>query len=56
MVKDPVCGMMIEPEKAAANYTYHGETYYFCAESCKAEFAKDPEKFIEKRERGGCCC
>ncbi|MDI3548277.1 MAG: hypothetical protein PWR10_1929 [Halanaerobiales bacterium] len=32
MAKDPVCGMEVDPDKAAATYDYQGKTYYFCAE------------------------
>ncbi|TDW00914.1 YHS domain-containing protein [Halanaerobium saccharolyticum] len=46
MAKDPVCGMDIEPDQAAASYEYKGKTYYFCAEGCKNKFAEDPEKFL----------
>lgn len=55
MVKDPVCGMELDPEKAVTSCTYQGETYYFCAEICRDEFVKDPKKFLDKRGRG-CCC
>ncbi|WP_367079317.1 YHS domain-containing protein, partial [Luteitalea sp.] len=30
-VKDPVCGMTVEPAKAAATSEYQGQTYYFCS-------------------------
>ncbi|PXV63238.1 MULTISPECIES: YHS domain-containing protein [Halanaerobium] len=46
MAKDPVCGMDIEADQAAASYEYKGKTYYFCAEGCKNKFAEDPEKFL----------
>lgn len=46
MVKDPVCGMMVDPEKAPAKMQYKGETYYFCAPGCKAAFEKEPEKYL----------
>jgi YHS domain-containing protein len=29
MAKDPVCGMMVDEEKAAATSEYKGKTYYF---------------------------
>lgn len=48
-VKDPVCGMEIEKEKAKATYEYKGKTYYFCMEKCKKEFIKDPEKYANKK-------
>jgi len=28
--KDPVCGMMVAPGKAAARLEHAGKTYYFC--------------------------
>ena len=45
-VKDLVCGMMIDPQTAAATSEYKGQTYYFCARGCKIAFDKDPEKYI----------
>ena len=47
MVKDPVCGMMVDPETAPAKTEYKGETYYFCAPGCKVAFEKDPEKYLK---------
>ena len=45
--KDPVCGMMVAPEKAAANVEYEGKTYYFCSKSCLQKFLADPAKFTK---------
>ena len=47
-VKDPVCGMTIEPSNAAGHAEYKGHTYYFCSASCKAKFDSDPEKYASK--------
>ncbi len=55
MAKDPVCGMMVEEEKAAATSEYKGKTYYFCCKGCKVAFDKDPEKYIEAEKKHGCC-
>lgn len=49
MVKDLVCGMEVAPEKAKAKTEYKGEIYYFCAEHCKKEFEKAPEKYLKIR-------
>ena len=38
MATDPVCKMSVEPTKAAAQSTYKGERYYFCAVGCKHTF------------------
>lgn len=46
MKRDPVCGMMVDPAKAAASYEYEGVTYYFCAPGCKASFEKSPDKYL----------
>lgn len=48
MAKDPVCGMMVEEQKAAATSSYKRQTYYFCAKMCKESFDKDAEKYLQK--------
>src|SRR3972149_6096636 len=46
MVRDPVCGMDIDPSDAAGKSTYKGETIYFCALQCKEQFDADPGAFM----------
>ncbi len=46
MAVDPVCRMAVEPAKAAAQSSYRGQTYYFCAVGCKAAFDREPEKYL----------
>jgi Cu+-exporting ATPase len=46
MAKDPVCGMTVDPAKAAGTYEYHGQQYYFCARSCLEKFCQDPERYL----------
>ncbi len=48
--KDPVCGMMVKVDGAKITYEYKGTKYYFCSEGCKAEFSKNPEKYLEKQD------
>jgi Cu+-exporting ATPase len=45
-MKDPVCGMNVEPDEAAASVEREGETFYFCSEKCREKFKKDPEGWI----------
>ena len=45
-LKDPVCGMMVDPQKAAEKVEYAGKTYYFCSVRCAERFQKEPEKFL----------
>jgi alkyl hydroperoxide reductase subunit F len=40
MVSDPVCGMKLEPQQAAARVEREGTTYYFCSEGCREEFLR----------------
>jgi len=44
--KDPVCGMMVDPEKAAGKVEHGGKTYYFCSARCVERFRNEPEKFL----------
>lgn len=44
---DPVCGMDVK-EDGSPMAEYQGSTYYFCCESCKTVFIKDPEKHLSK--------
>ena len=45
---DPVCGMKVKPEKAAATRVYKGQTYYFCVPGCREVFDADPEKYLSR--------
>lgn len=44
-VRDPVCGMDIDPQNAVASMDYDGQTYYFCSDGCHAGFQADPAKY-----------
>jgi P-type Cu+ transporter len=44
--KDPVCGMNVDPQKAARSVQHGGKTYYFCSARCGERFAGDAEKFV----------
>ena len=46
-VLDPVCGMTIAPADAVGTADYHGQTYYFCSDSCLEQFRADPAKFFD---------
>jgi len=38
MVRDLVCGREMDETKARASCDYEGQTYYFCAETCRDQF------------------
>ena len=45
VVKDPVCGMDIDPELSERRVEHEGRTYYFCSEHCRARFEAEPKAF-----------
>jgi P-type Cu+ transporter len=45
MVIDPVCGMRIDSDDAAATEEHEGQIYYFCSEACREVFASDPKSY-----------
>jgi YHS domain-containing protein len=47
MEKDVVCGMQVDPAKAAGTSQYNGQTYYFCSQSCKTKFDANPAQFAK---------
>src|ERR1700683_896610 len=44
--KDPVCGMTVDPDRAAAQSVHDSKTFYFCCRSCATKFAASPEKYL----------
>ena len=46
MAIDPVCGMTVDPARAAGSHEHHGVKYYFCGKGCLAKFQADPAKYL----------
>jgi Cu+-exporting ATPase len=46
MVEDPVCGMRIDPDDAAATAEHEGKRFYFCSETCYEAFVADPDRYV----------
>ena len=42
---DPVCGMKVLPQKAAAVVEHAGRTWYFCGQGCRTKFEANPGKY-----------
>lgn len=49
-VRDPVCGMSVDPQSAEHRHDYSGRTYYFCSAGCRAKFEKEPAKYLDLRD------
>jgi YHS domain-containing protein len=53
--RDPVCGMSLDPRKAAFSAELDGTSYYFCSEGCRASFvagSRDPAGISRWTKRG----
>lgn len=48
-VKDPVCGMDVDPHTSQHRSNYAGSPYYFCSSSCKIKFDKEPSKYTSPK-------
>ncbi|WP_109125671.1 heavy metal translocating P-type ATPase [Dyella sp. C11] len=45
-VKDPVCGMTVDPATAKHTAQHEGQSFYFCAARCKEKFLADPMRYL----------
>jgi YHS domain-containing protein len=58
---DPVCGMEVDPAKAAGTRVSEGETYFFCSQTCADAFDRDAAMYAHREQRSqqhrhsGCC-
>ena len=51
-VRDPVCGMLVDPHTTPHRHQFEGRTYYFCSPGCLSKFKAEPGKvFVERHER-----
>jgi len=44
-VKDPVCGMNVDPNAGKPHLVHDGVTYHFCSDKCFDKFKADPAKY-----------
>ena len=49
-LKDPVCGMRVSATADGRKKSiYRGRTFYFCSETCKQSFDKDPAQYAARQ-------
>ncbi len=53
--KDVVCGMDVDPA-TALSVEKDGKPCFFCSDSCKAKFEKDPASFVKTAAPHECSC
>src|ERR1700722_4352891 len=49
MERDAVCGMAVDPGRAAAKEGHSETTDYFCSEACAAKFRVAPDKYLSAK-------
>lgn len=53
-VKDPVCGMDVDPNRPSGFHVHHDDVdYYFCNVKCQDKFRHDPKKYLSKEVATG---
>ncbi|WP_417462912.1 heavy metal translocating P-type ATPase [Kordiimonas sp.] len=50
VVRDPVCGMTVDPDAGKPTATYREHTYHFCSESCHSKFLAEPETYLTAKD------
>jgi len=45
VIRDPVCGMTVDPDAGKPTADHDGHTYYFCSDSCRQKFRADPDAY-----------
>ncbi len=49
-VRDPVCGMSVDPATARHRLEHEGQSYFFCCQKCRDKFAADPAQYLARRD------
>ncbi|MDF2604143.1 heavy metal translocating P-type ATPase [Sphingomonas sp.] len=45
-VKDPVCGMDVDPARTQHHAAHGGHDFHFCSAGCQAKFLADPDRYL----------
>ena len=48
-VRDPVCGMQVDPLKSPHRFERDGTSWHFCSAGCRTRFAADPERYLNDK-------
>jgi Cu+-exporting ATPase len=50
-VKDPVCGMDVDPRTTPHRASFEGQEYFFCSKGCQSKFQKEPSRYTPSAPR-----
>ena len=51
VLKDPVCGMTVDPHTAKHRHTHVGQSYYFCSGKCREKFIANPAQYLKAESK-----
>ncbi len=46
VIRDPVCGITVDPEAGKPTASYQGHTYHFCSAGCRTKFMATPDQYL----------
>ncbi|MBX4868310.1 heavy metal translocating P-type ATPase [Rhizobium bangladeshense] len=50
MIRDPVCGMTVDPQAGKRSVEHMGRIYHFCSESCRTKFEAQPQDYLTAKD------
>jgi Cu+-exporting ATPase len=50
-VTDPVCGMTVDPARAAESTRHRGRLVHFCSPGCRTRFEADPDRYLPAKSK-----
>ena len=50
IVRDPVCGMTVDPGAGKPTAEHEGHLYHFCSEGCRGKFLADPGSWLTTKD------
>ncbi|MBY3131771.1 heavy metal translocating P-type ATPase [Rhizobium laguerreae] len=50
VIRDPVCGMTVDPRVGKPSLDYDGRIYHFCSEGCRTKFAAAPQDYLSAKD------
>ncbi|WHO76121.1 heavy metal translocating P-type ATPase [Rhizobium sp. BT03] len=49
-IRDPVCGMTVDPEAGKPSLDHAGRLHHFCSEGCRTKFAAAPQDYLTAKD------
>jgi Cu+-exporting ATPase len=50
VIRDPVCGMTVDPDAGKPSAEHGGRVFHFCSDSCRTKFVAHPENYLTAKD------